>query len=283
MSGVLYVIATPIGNLSDLTLRASQTLSEVHFIAAEDTRVTLKLLNHLDIKKPLISYNKHNATAKGAAILERILSGESCALCSDAGTPAISDPGEYLVRDALKAGIQVVPIPAACAAIAALSVSGQVTGRFVFEGFITQNKRLRSQRILQLASEERTLVIYEAPHKLSSTLDALTDAFGADRPLTVCRELTKLHEEIWPTTLGEASVHYHANTPRGEFVLVIAGAEPLPDIVYTPLEAAQMAHALASREHLSASEAAKRIASETKLAKSIIYKQMQITLPEENL
>ena len=277
MSGTLYVVSTPIGNLSDLTPRAAQTFEAADFIAAEDTRVTLKLLNHLGLKKPLISYNQHNAAARGESILQRIQEGESCALCSDAGTPAISDPGELLVRQAHHLGLSIVPVPAASAAITALSVSGQNTGRFVFEGFLTQTKRQRAQRLQVLAEEERTIIFYEAPHKLPATLVDMEKTFGAERPVTLCRELTKLHEEIVLTTLGEARALYQENTPRGEFVLVMAGAPP--KLAVAPSlsleEAAMEALTLAAEEGLSASDAAKRTAKNTGHGKSAIYKSMQ--------
>lgn len=276
MPGTLYVVSTPIGNLSDMTPRAAATLSEVDFIAAEDTRVTLKLLNHLGLKKPLVSYNQHNARARGEPILQRIQAGEDCALCSDAGTPAISDPGELLVQQAHALGLRVVPIPAATAALAALSVSGQSTGRFVFEGFLTQTRRQRAQRLQALQGEERTVIFYEAPHKLPATLADLAAAFGGERSVTLCRELTKIHEEILITTLAEACALYAEKPPRGEFVLVMAGAPPQEDAPKATLEeAARDALALARGEGLSASEAAKRVAKASGYSKSTIYKLMQ--------
>ena len=204
MPGVLYIVATPIGNLNDMTPRAAATFGAADFIAAEDTRVTLKLLNHLGLKKPMVSYYEHNLKERGQVILDRIAAGESCALCSDAGMPAISDPGEVIVRDALALGIKVVPIPAASACVTALAVSGQATGRFVFEGFLPVNRRQRLQHLEGLKREERTIIFYAAPHKLRTTLDDLAAAFGPERSVTLTRELTKLHEEIRKTTLGEA-------------------------------------------------------------------------------
>jgi 16S rRNA (cytidine1402-2'-O)-methyltransferase len=274
--GTLYVVSTPIGNLSDLTARAAATLAEVDVIAAEDTRVTLKLLNHLGLKKPLVSYNQHNAKGRGAGLLARIAQGESAALCSDAGTPAISDPGEFLLAEAHALGLRVVPIPAASAVITALSVSGQPTGRFVFEGFITQNKRQRAARIKALQTEERTVIFYEAPHKLLFTLCQLAQAFGESRPLTLCRELTKLHEEIWVTTLGAAAARYAGQSPKGEFVLVVAGAAPKKEVPETTLsQAAALAQGLAKRQGISASDAAKKAAFETGHSKGNIYREMQ--------
>ena len=223
MAGTLYIVATPIGNLEDMPPRVAATFGAADFIAAEDTRVTMKLLNYLGLKKPMVSYYEH-ALQKGEAILQRIEAGESCALCSDAGMPCVSDPGEVIVRDALARGIKVVPIPAASACVTALAVSGQDTSRWVFEGFLPVNRKQKKERLAELLQEKRTVIFYEAPHKLRTTLDDLTAAFGPERSITLCRELTKLHEEIWKTTLGEAVEHYRANDPRGEYVLVMAGA-----------------------------------------------------------
>ncbi|MEG0616481.1 MAG: 16S rRNA (cytidine(1402)-2'-O)-methyltransferase, partial [Oscillospiraceae bacterium] len=227
MAGILYIVATPIGNLNDMTKRVADTFAAADFIAAEDTRVTVKLLNHLNLKKPLISYYEHNLKERGDYILSRIENGESCALCSDAGMPAISDPGELIVRDAHARGIKVVPIPAASAAITALCVSGQATSRFVFEGFLPTNRRAKKERLAALIREERTILFYEAPHKLTTTLDDLLEVFGSERSITLCRELTKLHEEIILSTLGDAVNYYKDKAPRGEYVLVMAGAAPV--------------------------------------------------------
>ncbi len=278
MSGTLYVVTTPIGNLGDLTPRAAATFEQADFIAAEDTRVTLRLLNHLGLKKPLVSYHEHNARSSGDTILDRIAAGESCALCSDAGVPTLSDPGEALVADALSRGLSVVPVPAASAAITALCVSGQATGRFVFEGFLAQNRRQRLQRLAALQPEQRTIIFYEAPHKLPTTLADLTATFGGERSVTLCRELTKLHEEIWKTTLAEALQKYQTETPRGEFVLVLAGAPPTADTgpAISLADAACQALALAQDQHLSASEAARRTAAETGHPKGSLYKEMQL-------
>ena len=225
MPGTLYLVATPIGNLDDMPPRVAATFGMADFIAAEDTRVTLRLLNHLGLKKPMVSYYEH-ALHHGEAILNRIEAGENCALCSDAGMPCISDPGEQIVREAHARGIRVVPIPAASACVTALAASGQPTARFVFEGFLPVPKRDRRERLTFLQNETRTMIFYEAPHKLRGTLDDLAAAFGADRPVSLCRELTKLHEEIKKTTLGEAVAYYKENDPRGEYVLVLAGADP---------------------------------------------------------
>ena len=231
MAGTLYLVPTPIGNLGDISRRAAETLERADFLAAEDTRVTVKLLNHLGLKKPMVTYHRHNCETAGPAILRRIEAGESCALVTDAGTPAISDPGEELVALCAAAGVVVESIPGPCALTVALSASGLPTGRFTFEGFLPLNKKNRRARLEGLADEERTMIFYEAPHKLRSTLDDLADTFGPDRPLAVCRELTKLHEEVLRLTIGEAQAHYAAQEPRGEFVLVVggrpAGAEPV--------------------------------------------------------
>ncbi len=221
-SGVLYLVATPIGNLADLSERAIKVLSGVDFIAAEDTRNTAKLLSCFGISKPMVSYYQHNRTERGEAICERLKAGESCALVTDAGTPAISDPGEDLVRLCGEKGIKVTFIPGACAAVAALALSGLFTGRFAFEGFISGAKGERRERLESLAGEERTMIFYEAPHHLRDTLEDLCKAFG-DRRLSLCRELTKLNEEIMRTTLSGAIEHYKTNAPRGEYVLVIEG------------------------------------------------------------
>lgn len=225
MSGTLYLVATPIGNLSDLSPRAAAVLEAADFVAAEDTRVTLKLLNHLGLKKPLTSYHQHNRAAAGPAILERILAGEDCALVTDAGTPAISDPGEDLVRSCGEQGVPVVSIPGCCALISALAVSGLPTGRFTFEGFLSVNRKNRREHLQSLLSERRTMIFYEAPHKLRATLDDLHAAFG-DRAVVICRELTKLHEEVRRTNLSQAVEYFQEHDPKGEFVLVVAGAEP---------------------------------------------------------
>lgn len=226
MSGILYLAATPIGNLEDLTPRVARLLGEADFVAAEDTRVTLKFLNHLGIKKELVSYHRHSDHDRAAYILNRIAAGEVCVLCCDAGTPGISDPGEELVMMAAETGIPVVPLPGACAAIAALVASGLVTGRFCFEGFLPQNRRNRRERLSELISERRTMIFYEAPHKLNATLADLCGAFGPARRVTLARELTKLHEELIRTDLAGAVERFAGELPRGEFVLVVEGAPP---------------------------------------------------------
>ena len=274
MPGTLYIVATPIGNLEDMTPRAAAALGAADFVAAEDTRVTMRLLNHLGLKKPMVSYHEH-ALGRGEGILRRIEAGESCALCSDAGMPCISDPGAVIVRDALARGIPVTPVPGASACVTALAVSGQDTSRWVFEGFLPTERRLRRRRLTALEGERRTVLFYEAPHRLRATLDELATAFGGDRSVTLCRELTKLHEEIWKTTLAEAAAHYAQAEPRGEYVLVMAGApEPGPEEAPTPEEAAAHALALMQEQGLSPSAAAKAAAQGTPYGKSEIYKRL---------
>ena len=270
MSGILYLVATPIGNLGDLSPRAVETLGAVDFIAAEDTRVSLKLLNHFQIKKPLVSYHEHNAAAAGQAVLGRLLAGESCALVTDAGTPAISDPGELLVRLCGERGVEVLSIPGCCAAVNALAVSGLPTGRFTFEGFLSVNKRSRREHLESLRNETRTMIFHEAPHKLRPTLADFCETFGPGRRVALCRELTKLHEETRRCTLGEAAEYYRDHDPRGEYVLVVAGAERSKAAVLTLEEgAAQVLALLAQGVRLK--EAAREVAEHTGLSKNELY------------
>ena len=270
MAGILYLVPTPIGNLGDISLRARQTLENADFIAAEDTRVSLKLLNHLEIKKPLVSYYEHNKTFKGGRIVERILAGETCALVSDAGSPAISDPGEDLVKECAAAGITVCAIPGPCAAITALSISGQSTGRFCFEGFLSMSKKSRREHLDSLRAEKRTMIFYEAPHKLMNTLEDMVEVFGAERPVSFCRELTKLHEEVLRTSLGQAIVHFTETPPKGEFVLVVAGAPEEAKEVPTATDAAGRVNELIS-QGLSRKDAIKQTAQELGLPKNAVY------------
>ena len=270
MAGMLYLVPTPIGNLGDISPRCVKTLEEADFIAAEDTRVTLKLLNHLGIKKSLVSYYEHNKTQKGDWIVERILNGETCALVSDAGSPAISDPGEELVQQAAAAGITVCAIPGPCAVITALSISGQAPGRFGFDGFLSTSKKSRREHLEQLKTEQRTMIFYEAPHKLTNTLADMAEVFGADRSISLCRELTKLHEEVIRTTLGGALEYYETQPPKGEFVLVIAGAEPVIEEAASTEDAAQMVARLMS-EGLSRKDAIKQTAKDLNLPKNAVY------------
>lgn len=270
MAGILYLVPTPIGNLGDISLRARQTLENADFIAAEDTRVSLKLLNHLEIKKPLVSYYEHNKTFKGGRIVERILAGETCALVSDAGSPAISDPGEDLVKECAAAGITVCAIPGPCAAITALSISGQSTGRFCFEGFLSMSKKSRREHLDSLRAEKRTMIFYEAPHKLMNTLEDMVEVFGQERPISFCRELTKLHEEVIRTTLGEAIVYFTETPPKGEFVLVVAGAPEEAKEIPTATDAAGRVNELIS-QGLSRKDAIKQTAQELGLPKNAVY------------
>ena len=270
MSGTLYLVPTPIGNLGDISRRMAETLEQADFIAAEDTRGTVKLLNHLGLKKPMVPYHRHSTEASGQAILSRLQAGESCALVTDAGTPAISDPGEELVARCGEAGIPVCAIPGPCALVTALAVSGQPTGRFTFEGFLAMNKKNRRAHLESLQGEERTMIFYEAPHKLAATLRDLADTFGADRPLTLCRELTKLHEEVSRTTLGQAAAWYGENAPKGEFVLVVRGAEPLPEGETSLEDGLDLVDRLRG-EGMSLRDAVKRAARELGLSRNELY------------
>ncbi len=270
MAGTLYLVPTPIGNLGDISPRAKKTLAEADFIAAEDTRVSLKLLNHLELKKPLVSYYEHNKNESGPRIVERLLAGESCALVTDAGSPAISDPGEDLVALCAKAGVCVCAIPGPCAAVTALSVSGLPTGRFCFEGFLSTNKKSRREHLDSLKSERRTMIFYEAPHKLQNTLKDLTDAFGPERRISLCRELTKLHEQILRMTLGEALAYYTENDPRGEYVLILEGAAEASVEALTLEDAVSLAlERIASGA--SKKDAVREVSRETGFPKNALY------------
>ena len=270
MAGMLYLVPTPIGNLGDISIRCRQTLEEADFIAAEDTRVTLKLLNHLGIKKSLVSYYEHNKASKGNMILDRILAGETCALVSDAGSPAISDPGEDLVKQCAEAGVTVCAIPGPCAVITALSISGQSTGRFCFEGFLSTAKKSRREHLLQLKNEQRTMVFYEAPHKLLSTLEDMAEVFGQERPISLCRELTKLHEEVVRTTLGQAIEKYNEMPPKGEFVLVVAGAPAVEEETPSAEDAGAYVAKL-MKNGMSRKDAIKQTVLDLKLPKNVVY------------
>ena len=269
MSGTLYLVATPIGNLSDLSPRAADTLAQADFIAAEDTRVTMKLLSHLGLKKPMVSYHEHNKASAGQTVLARLLSGENCALVTDAGTPAVSDPGEDLVRLCAENGVAVQSIPGCCALISALAVSGLPTGRFVFEGFLPVNRAQRRERLQALLGEERTILFYEAPHRLRSALEDLRTAFG-DRPIALCRELTKLHEETRRTTLAQAAAYYQENEPRGEYVLVVSGAAPAEEGAVSLEEGVELVLARRARgERMK--DAVRQVAADTGLARNELY------------
>ena len=242
MPGTLYLVATPIGNLGDFSPRAREVMSEVDFIAAEDTRVTKKLMTALDLpQKPLVSYYEHNRRQRGEEILARLLAGENCALVTDAGTPAVSDPGEDLVALCAPEGVPVIPVPGCCAAVCALAASGLPTGRWCFEGFLSVNKKARREHLDALKNEKRSMIFYEAPHKLRATLDDLCAAFGGERRISLSRELTKLHEETLRMTLAEAVAYFAETAPRGEFVMIVEGA---PDVVDEDAEDDRMARAL---------------------------------------
>ena len=272
MSGILYVVGTPIGNLGDMSPRAVETLENVDFIAAEDTRVTLKLLNHFGIIRPMVSYFEHNKHQRGEIICQRILSGENCAIVTDAGMPCISDPGELLVKQCEEYGIEVKAVPGPSAVISALAISGLPTGRFTFEGFLSVNKKSRMEHLESVKNETRTMIFYEAPHKLNATLRDMLGAFG-NRSIAIVRELTKIHEEVIRTTLEKAVERYSEAPLKGEIVLVIDGAKPVDNNkVYTEEEAADLAIALAAEEDVSLSEASKKAAKETGIKKGIIYK-----------
>ena len=270
MSGTLYVVGTPIGNLGDISPRALETLANCDFIAAEDTRVTLKLLNRFEIKKPMVSYFEHNRFERGPIIAERILSGESCALVTDAGMPAISDPGEDLVKLCIEKGIKIESVPGPCAFTTALAISGMPSKRFSFEGFLPIEKSERKEHISWLIGETRTMIFYEAPHKLSQTLSDLYNALG-DREIAIVREITKIHEEVIKTTLSEASAKYSKEAIKGELVLIIKGADPEKKEQMTVEQAAEYAMKLVEKGE-SKTQAAKLAAKESGLKKGDIYK-----------
>ena len=266
----LYLVPTPIGNLSDISDRCRETLAAVDFIAAEDTRVTLRLLNHMGIKKPLVSYYEHNKETSGPRIVERLLAGENCALVTDAGSPAISDPGEDLVRLCAEAGVTVTAIPGPCAAVTALSVSALPTGRFTFEGFLSTAKKSRFAHLDSLRGETRTMIFYEAPHKLTGTLADLAQVFGGERRISLCRELTKLHEEILRMTLAEAAAYYETQPPRGEYVLIVEGAKGAAQSEVTEADAVARAQALLAQGY-SRKDAVRQAAAETGFPKNALY------------
>lgn len=274
MSGTLTLVGTPIGNLSDMSPRAVKALQECDFIAAEDTRVTMNLLNHFGVRKPLVSYYEHNKRQRGGEILTRLQAGESAVLVTDAGMPAISDPGEDLVALCHEAGIPVTVVPGPSAVVTALALSGLPTGRFTFEGFLSVNRRSRREHLESLRQERRTMVFYEAPHKLPATLRDMAETLG-DRRVALVRELTKIHEEVIRTTLAAAARRFAAEAPRGEFVLVIEGAAPAEVPAVTLEEAAALAADYAA-EGLPASEAARRAAAETGCKKGEIYRLLTV-------
>ena len=274
-SSTLYLVATPIGNLSDISERAIKVLSEVDFIAAEDTRNSLRLLGALGIKKELVSYHEHNKKASGERLVSRLLSGESCALITDAGMPAISDPGEDIVKLCAEVGVNVTVIPGACAAVSALSVSGLYTGKFVFEGFLSAGKSERKKQLEAIKTEARTLIFYEAPHKLKQTLSDMEAILGGERKISLCRELTKINEEIKRTTLKEAVAFYEANDPRGEYVLVLEGFcgsiisdETAELLTLSPKDHVQKYE----NEGMARMDAIKKAAKDRGISKSELYK-----------
>lgn len=269
MSGTLYVVGTPIGNLGDFSPRAAGTLREVDFIACEDTRVTAKIVNHLGLKKPLVSYHEHNRFERAETIVERLQAGESCALATDAGMPAISDPGSVLVDLCRRQGIEVVAVPGPTALATAVAVSGMDCSRFTFEGFLSVNKPSRREHLDSLRDERRTMVFYEAPHKLPKTLRDMADVFG-DRSIALCRELTKVYEDVERTTLFAAAEKYSAETPKGEFVIIVEGRTAAEETM-SPQDAVALARTLAEERQLSLSDAARIAAKRSGVSKSEIY------------
>lgn len=270
MAGKLYLVGTPIGNLGDMSPRALRTLEEADFIAAEDTRVTLRLLNHFNIKKPLVSYYEHNAKRSGERILERILAGENCALVTDAGMPSVSDPGEDLAVRCAEAGIEITAVPGPSAVVTALALSALPSGRFCFEGFLSTSGKSRREHLDLLKGEKRTMIFYEAPHKLLKTLEDLRGAFGGGRRIALCREMTKLHEETVRTTLDGAVAMYAETPPRGEFVLVIEGAPEEAEGQCTPEAALELVNRYRA-EGKSLKEACRLAAGQTGYKKNELY------------
>jgi len=274
MSGTFYVIGTPIGNLEDITLRQLDTLAAVDFICAEDTRVTLKLLNRFDIKKQLISFHEHSSKADAQRIIDRLLAGESCGIVTDAGMPCISDPGEVLVRLCAEQGIDLKVVPGPSAVVSAIAVSGLSTRRFTFEGFLPVQKKERAERLEKLRGETAVMVFYEAPHKLKTTLADLCGFFGGDRRIALCRELTKIHEEVIRLTLAEAVEYYNINEPKGEFVLVLEGASEDAEDGITIEQAMEQVMKLIDMGE-KPTEACKAVAKETGFRKSELYAKLQ--------
>ncbi len=273
MTGTLYVVGTPIGNLGDFSPRAVEVLSNCDFIAAEDTRVTVKLLNHFGIKKPMMSYYEHNKTERGVKILEKLLNGENCALVSDAGMPIISDPGEDLTTLCYENNIPIKAVPGPCAFVTALSIAGMPAGRFTFEGFLTRAKPNRREHLLSLVDEKRTMVFYEAPHKLPSTLKDMSEYFG-DREIAIVKEITKIYENVERTTLFQAAEKYKDANLKGEYVLIIAG-KPEDEKEEITVEQAALKAKKLIESGKSLNEAAKETAKLTGLKKSDIYKYLQ--------
>ena len=276
--GMLYLCATPIGNLEDITFRVIRTLKEVDLIAAEDTRNSIKLLNHFEIKTPMTSYHEHNKVEKAKVLVDKMRAGTNIALITDAGTPGISDPGEELVRQCHEAGIQVTSLPGAAACITALTMSGQPTRRFVFEAFLPFDKKERADVLEELKNETRTIIIHEAPHHLAGLIDELTGVLGGDRSVSICKELTKRYEKVWKTTLEEAAQFYKSQQPRGEYVLVIAGR----DRQELKLEKQKSWDAMSIQEHVAMyenqgidrKEAMRMAAKDRGISKRDVYQQL---------
>jgi 16S rRNA (cytidine1402-2'-O)-methyltransferase len=278
-AGILYIVATPIGNLEDMSFRAVRILQSVDYIAAEDTRHTGKLLNHFQIKVPQISYHEHNQKQRIPELLDKLKAGKNIAVVTDAGMPGISDPGYEMVKAAIENGVRVVPIPGANAAITALSAAGLLTERFVFEGFLPSKEKERQQRLDLLEIEARTMILYESPHRLEKTLADLANCLGSDRAIALGRELTKLHEEFWRGTIGEALSYYQSVPPQGEFTLVIAGkSEATEEISDTTLKT-ELENLL--KQGMSRSEATRIMAEQTSVSRRKIY-QLALLIPESN-
>lgn len=278
MAGILYLCATPIGNLEDMTFRVIRTLKEVDLIAAEDTRNSIKLLNHFEIKTPMTSYHEYNKIEKGHKLVEKLQEGMNIALITDAGTPGISDPGEELVKMCYEAGIEVTSLPGAAACITALTLSGLSTRRFAFEAFLPTDKKEHQEVLKELQEETRTMILYEAPHRLLKTLKELEEVFGSDRKLTVCRELTKKHETAFQTTLSEAIAHYEETEPRGECVLVIEGKsrEQIRQEEVDKWEEMSLKEHMDfyEKQGIDRKEAMKRVAKDRGMAKRDVYKAL---------
>ena len=278
MAGTLYLCATPIGNLEDMTFRVIRTLKEVDLIAAEDTRNSIKLLNHFEIKTPMTSYHEYNKIEKGHKLVEKIQEGRNIALITDAGTPGISDPGEELVKMCYEAGIEVTSLPGAAACITALTLSGLSTRRFAFEAFLPTDKKEHQEVLKELQEETRTMILYEAPHRLLKTLKELEEVFGPERKLTVCRELTKKHETAFRTTFAEAIAHYEETEPRGECVLVIEGKsrEQVRQEEVNKWEEMSLEEHMAfyEKQGIDRKEAMKRVAKDRQMAKRDVYKAL---------
>lgn len=278
MAGTLYLCATPIGNLEDMTFRVIRTLKEVDLIAAEDTRNSIKLLNHFEIKTPMTSYHEYNKIEKGRKLVEKLLEGQNIALITDAGTPGISDPGEELVKMCCEAGVTVTSLPGAAACVTALTISGLATRRFAFEAFLPTDKKERQEVLKELVNDTRTLILYEAPHRLVKTLHELSETLGEERKIAVCRELTKKHETVFRTTLGEAIDYYEENEPKGECVLVIEGRsrEEIKKEQQMKWEEISLEEHMAHYEQqgMSRKEAMKCVAKDRGISKRDVYQQL---------